>query len=356
MDDLLNLPCYDLLQTEKEQKILSVLNDLTRWHYKRCRSYRSILDMYGGLQEYKSLASIPYVAVSLFKHFDLLSISQPEIFKVLTSSGTTSQTPSKIYLDRSTATQQSKVLVKILQHYIGKQRLPMMLIDHAEHFTDRSEFSARGAGIQGLSIFGRNHRYVLDKDMNLNTDALIEFCDRYKNEQVLLFGFTFMVWDRLLTELKKRDHRVSLPRGILIHSGGWKKMHDKAVDNTTFKETVRYRLGIERVYNFYGMVEQTGSVFMECKEGFLHAPVYSDIIVRNTVDLRECEYGEEGIIQVLSMLPKSYPGHSLMTEDLGVIIGADNCKCGRKGKYFLVNGRLPSAEARGCSDTFKGAI
>ena len=62
--------------------------------------------------------------------------------------------------------------------------------------------------------------------------------------------------------------------------------------------------------------------------------------------------GEAGIIQVVSLLPKSYPGHSLLTEDEGVILGQDDCPCGRKGKYFKVLGRLKQAEIRGCSDTY----
>ena len=32
-------------------------------------------------------------------------------------------------------------------------------------------------------------------------------------------------------------------------------------------------------------------------------------------------------------------------------MGIDDCKCGRKGKYFLVHGRIKKAELRGCSDT-----
>ena len=57
-----------------------------------------------------------------------------------------------------------------------------------------------------------------------------------------------------------------------------------------------------------------------------------------------------GFIQILSLLPKSYPGHNLITEDLGRIKGEDDCKCGRKGKYFEVFGRVKFAEIRGCSN------
>ena len=77
----------------------------------------------------------------------------------------------------------------------------------------------------------------------------------------------------------------------------------------------------------------------------------ADIIVRDPVTWREAAVGETGVIQVLSVLPLSYPGHSLMTEDLGVVHGIDDSTCGRKGKRFLVVGRVARTELRGCSDT-----
>ena len=43
---------------------------------------------------------------------------------------------------------------------------------------------------------------------------------------------------------------------------------------------------------------------------------------------------------------------NLLTEDEGCILGEDDCPCGRKGKYFKINGRLKNAEIRGCSDTY----
>ena len=52
-----------------------------------------------------------------------------------------------------------------------------------------------------------------------------------------------------------------------------------------------------------------------------------------------------------SPMAVSYPGHSLLTEDMGAILGVDDCPCGRKGKYFRIDGRIPQAEIRGCSDT-----
>jgi len=91
---------------------------------------------------------------------------------------------------------------------------------------------------------------------------------------------------------------------------------------------------------------------MECEFGHLHAPVFSDIIIRRAQDFSVADVGEKGIVQVVSILPKSYPGHSLLTEDEGILLGEDNCPCGRYGKYFKIIGRLKNAEIRGCSDTY----
>ena len=100
------------------------------------------------------------------------------------------------------------------------------------------------------------------------------------------------------------------------------------------------------------MVEQTGSIFVQCKYGFFHTPSFSDLIIRNHKTHLPEEFGNQGLIQLLSVIPKSYPGHSLLTEDIGTIYGIDNCKCGRMGKYFKVHGRMKNAEVRGCSDTY----
>ena len=43
--------------------------------------------------------------------------------------------------------------------------------------------------------------------------------------------------------------------------------------------------------------------------------------------------------------------YDLLTEDLGMILGEDDCKCGKKGKYFIISGRMKESEIRGCGDT-----
>lgn len=344
---------YGLDCERKTTLLVPALRELTAHHAARSEAYARILEAQAVQPALiDSLQAVPFIPVRLFKHLDLLSIERGDVFKVLTSSGTTGQAVSRVFLDRETSAAQTRALVLILQSFIGKARLPMLIIDHPGVIRSRSSFSARGAGILGLSNFGRDHTYALrDEDLCLNTEAIERFCARHASGPVLLFGFTFMVWKHFVQALQATGRRLDLPRGILLHSGGWKKLQDEAVDGATFKAAVGDTLGVGHVHDFYGMAEQVGSIFVQCEHGELHAPAFAEVIVRRPHDWAPAAVGEQGLIQVLSVLPRSYPGHSLLTEDLGAVLRIDGCPCGRRGTTFRVDGRVKSAELRGCSDT-----
>ena len=55
-----------------------------------------------------------------------------------------------------------------------------------------------------------------------------------------------------------------------FHGGGWKKLQTESVDSQTFRNKIEISCGIKKIYNYYGMVEQTGSIFMECDSGYFH--------------------------------------------------------------------------------------
>ena len=343
---------FSLECSHKQKLMLEAMRHLTHWHLERCASYRKIIETLGvdpSLLE--TLNDIPYLPVRLFKEFDLMSIPRDEVFKIMTSSGTSGQLVSRIFLDKATASFQTKVLSRLIGDLIGKKRVPMLVIDSPSVIKDRMAFSARGAGILGFSMFGLDVTYALNDDMQLEIDRVESFLERHPEGPVLVFGFTFMVWQYLVQPLLKSGFQLPLDRAVLFHGGGWKNLGDLEVDNRRFKSSLKDVAKVARVINYYGMVEQTGSIFTECEQGHLHAPIFSDIIVRRVEDFQPAAIFEEGIIEVLSVIPTSYPGHALLTEDRGTILGEDNCPCGRLGKYFYVHGRLTHAELRGCSDT-----
>lgn len=351
LEETIEMPPFSLTKCEKELLYTKALYELTLHHYKNCQQYRKILNVLN-FNPTKScrISDVPFVPVRLFKDYDLLSVERSKIIKTMTSSGTSGQNVSKIFLDRNTATNQTKVLTKIVSSFIGNKRLPMLVIDTKSVIKDRNLFSARGAGILGFSMLGYDVTYALDDGMQLNMDVVEAFCHKHKNERILLFGFTYMVWEYFYKQLIQLDKRLELVQGIMVHGGGWKKLEEQAVDNDTFKRLLKDICGIKRIHNYYGMVEQTGSIFMECEAGHLHCSIFSDVIVRD-LHFAECGMGQKGLIQLLSLLPWSYPGHAILSEDVGEIIGEDDCSCGRLGKYFKIYGRIKNAEIRGCSDT-----
>ena len=355
-EEIISIPPYSLDSKEKEELLNTRLSELTQLHREHCEEYGRILDATGfDPSKMKSYKDIPFLPVRMFKELELKSVAQEEVVKTMTSSGTTGQAVSKIYLDRNTSSNQQKTMVKIVSDYTGSARMPMIIIDCPSVVKNRAMFSARGAGILGFSIFGSKRIYALDDDMKMNVEEVRAFLEKYKGERILLFGFTFMIWQHFykeLVRLKAEGVEFDLSNGIMIHGGGWKKLISEAVSEEEFHSRLKDVCGLSSIHDYYGMVEQTGTIYMECECGHLHSSIYSDVIIRRPIDFSECEIGEKGIIQVVSTIPESYPGHSLLTEDEGMILGIDDCPCGRKGKYFKILGRLKNAEIRGCSDTY----
>jgi hypothetical protein len=241
------------------------------------------------------------------------------------------------------------MLARTLQTVLGPDRLPMLLVDSRSVIDNRASLTARGAGLLGMMNFGRDHVWALDAEGAPNLPALREFLARHGDRPFLVFGFTFMVW--LYLHEVAREHGLDLSNGILVHSGGWKRLADQSVDNATFRRGFATNTGLTRIYNFYGMAEQIGVVYLEGPDGdALYCPDFADVIIRDPETWDPQPPGKPGVVEVISVLPESYPGHVLLTEDLGVIRGIDDGAW--PGKRFSILGRLPRAEARGCSDTY----
>lgn len=351
-NDLPMLPVYEWARGEKRAFLNRELKALTAFHAEGCPQYGRMLHAWGGALP-DDFEAMPFLPVRLFKEYALKSVPQERLFKTMTSSGTTGQQVSRILLDRETSALQSKVLSRIVGAFLGKRRMPMIILDTSAVVKNRAMFSARGAGILGFGMFARDKIFALDERMQLDVDGLRAFLEKHQGEDVFLFGFTFMIWQHFVAELKRLAYKPDLSRGVLIHGGGWKKLADHHITTEQFKQALRDACGLERVHNYYGMVEQTGSIYMECEHGHLHAPVWSDVTIRRARDFSVAEAGEAGLIQVSSVLPRSYPGHILLTEDEGRLLGEDDCPCGRKGRYFEIIGRVKRAEVRGCSDTYE---
>ena len=336
---------FILSEHRKKEFFTNEINRLTKHHFTHSKNYKKILNGLNYNSKINDLENLPFLTTNLFKELKLISIKESDIFKTLSSSGTSGTKRSKIYLDKDNAYSQRVILKQIFEHYFGSQRLPMLFISKNPNI-NRERFDAKTAAILGFSIFGTNHTYLLRQDNSVDEKVLENFLNKYSNKKFLIFGFTFEVFNSFFNRNQKLE-KINLENATLIHGGGWKKMKKNKVSNDDFKQKFLSKYSLKNIYNYYGLIEQIGSIFFECpKCNLFVCSDFSEILIRDK-NLKILKKGK-GLIQLFSLLPKSYPGHNILTEDIGEII-TDGC-CNHKGKVFKVYGRVHEAETRGCSD------
>ena len=349
LEALLQHPPYGLPQAAKEAALLPLLQELTVWHRDHCPAYDRIARLTAPAPA-TTLSALPYLPVSLFKFRKLQSVSDDAVRVTVQSSGT-SGTRSRIMLDAENARGSAKALASCLAKVTGGQRLPMLIIDTPSAVQGHDKIGARAAAILGLMPYGRDHVFALDDALQLQPDKVAGFLERHGQQKFLVYGFTFLIWQALLPACRTTQYDFS--QGVLLHSGGWKALLNQAVDNATFRQSLREACGLHDVRNFYGMAELPGTIFLEGDDGLLYPPNFASVIIRDPVTRQPAADGTVGLIEILSALPRSYPGHALLTEDLGVVERVNGTEL--QGQGLRIIGRAPRAEMRGCSDVLAGA-
>jgi len=253
---------------------------------------------------------------------------------------------------------QTKALHAILADSLGNRRRIFLVLDHEGINRPALQFSARTAGVRGLSLFSKKTYYLLtgeNGNLRPNLPVLAELRREHAGEEAYAFGFTYIIWTQFLRMLPPSEKGLPLKDTIVFHSGGWKRLRDEKVSREVFSRAVAEAFGTEerKVIDFYGMAEQTGIIFPDCEFGNKHVPVFAHVVIRDPSTMRPCGPGVPGLIEVMSCLADSYFSQAVLTEDLGVLGGVDDCPCGRKGRYFRFLARVEQAEARGCGDTFR---
>ena len=110
LSNVINISPYSLNKKDKKQLLNSFLIDLAKHHYRKNKNFKRMMDAYGyNDKDLYDYINLPFLPVRLFKMFDLKSIDQDNIVKTMTSSGTSGQSVSKIFLYKETATNQTKV-------------------------------------------------------------------------------------------------------------------------------------------------------------------------------------------------------------------------------------------------------
>jgi len=362
VEALLSAPTYSLAPTEHHARLLSVLRDQLTYTSEcnpQLRSYFAAWPI--DYQAAESIAELPYLPVGTFKANPPLTLGdRRQIVRTLTSSATTGQTPSRVALDSETSKRMVRGVTSVFRDFIGSKRRPYLVIDAPETMSNHAELSARGAAIHGLRPFATDTVCCLLSDdsgnLTIDLDRLFEFAHQYRDVEVLAYGFTYILWQKLVVPLAARNITLDLAHIRVLHSGGWKRLQDQAVTRAIFAAGVAATFGCAeaRVVDFYGMVENLGVVYPDCEYGFKHVPAFAEVLVRDPLTLRPVDAGEQGLVQVCSALPTSFPGFLVLTDDIAEVISYDGCACGRRGLCFRFVKRVPKAELRGCGNVHSG--
>jgi len=359
-DSLIKTNPYELNKTEKKKLFFDSLIEELKFHFENNKQYRNFcinkkFDPYtfeGELEE------IPPIAVSVFKDLgaNLKSVPDEDV-KISLQSSATSGIPSTIVLDKITAKRQAKVMIKVVKDFIGSKRKPFVVVDVSPDPKNIKFLGARYAAISGYLNFADKVNYALVKDdndtVNFNIEKTKSFIeDLDKNTPIVVFGFTYMLYAKVVKPLLDKGINFKLPEGSkIIHIGGWKKLESEKISKEEFNESMTKLFSVKEkhVIDIYGFTEQMGLNYPDCECGYKHTPLYSEIIVRNPVTREVVIDGQEGVLEFISPVPHSYPGNVVLTDDMG-LVNPEPCPYKRNGTRFKILGRLKKAEIRGCGD------
>ena len=294
----------------------------------------------------------PFTHVSLFKHVDLSSAApgSPLVRTVLSSA--TTGASSRVTIDETSASLQSRSFEAILAEFIGRERRPVLVLDSVASLRSRHEFGARIMAAMSLKPFASEMVFLLKDASDARSLELRQLERALKvGGPLIVYGFSWILWlawakanlpQELETALRERPV-------AFVHSGGWKKLEDQKVDRAAFDRSLLATVGPGScVVDYYGLVEQMGVIFPLCDKNARHAPRWAHVIVRDSWSLEPLAEGE-GQLQLLNTTSHGSPCHSVLTEDMGRLLPGD-CGCGRAGLRFELIGRVPKAELRGCSN------
>lgn len=361
IDQLLRQPPYATRPGEHRDLLCAAMREAIQHHYANCAPFARWYARQGAdpNAEITDLARVPFLPVSIFKKVPLESVGEKEIVRVLKSSATSSQVPSRVVLDRITRDRQMRTLAVMISAMMGPARRPFIVLDAPVSQGSDVELSARVAGMRGYLMMASETHYGLQaQDGRLEVDAekLVELLAEFRARQVpvCLIGYTYMLYQYVVAPLAAAGVRLQLPPGsMVLHFGGWKRLQAQAVDRERLNAAVQSVFAMDEpsIRDVYGFTEQLGVIYPDDGRGVRLAPVYSEVIVRDPITLEPLPDGAPGLLEFITPLPHSYPGMALLLDDMGKIVSRDAEHNGCYGTRFEVLGRAQGAEIRGCGDT-----
>lgn len=352
-DEILEYPPF-LEDTEATTRLfMDAIREILIFHYENNNVYRRFCDKrsFNPYAKVINIEEIPYIPVQLFKNRKLLSVQETEIIDVRKSSSTSTGTPSIVYRDKITMDRYIRSRNKIFDHFIDdREKIHFCL---GENPKNNIHISRNLVNDLIGKRAGKAEQFYFMNDGKFDWKVFLSlFSEKQESGQEigLIYGGTAIIYLYLVEPLIRNNIRLTY-NGYIAHGGGWKKLQNLQVSKKEFlsKVLTAFDMPPSHIVDMYGFSE-SNSMFIDCEYGYKHVPIWNKVIIRDCKTMEPLSNGKEGIIQILDVLPHSYPGHSLITDDIGYLCTGKKCKCGRAGQVFKIVKRASGSEAKGCGD------
>jgi len=121
-----------------------------------------------------------------------------------------------------------------------------------------------------------------------------------------VYGFYVILWKHLVEPLLAEGICLNLREARILHSGGWKRLQDQAVDKRCSTNSWLTCLDVPlSASSILWHGRECGSHLSGLLGGNKHGPVFGDVIVRNPLTLEPVAAGEHGIVQVCSVYQRA---------------------------------------------------
>lgn len=352
---------------ESNELFLKAMRENCRYQYAHCEDYARILDEKGfhpdDLKEYADIEKLPFIPTLYFKHHKLLSMSNKRMLIKATSSGTSGK-KSFIGFNFMSLYRGLRMVITVGKYHKLWSLKPThyLIFGYEPSLKNQTAISKTAFGFTFFApALSREYALKNTKDgYKLDLENLKKKFIKYSNSKfpVRTIGFPAYTYF-LLKQMKEEGITVQLPKGSLLTlGGGWKQFYAQKVSKEDFYQLVEEVLGIDdnHIVEFFGAVEHP-ILYTDCRCHHFHVPVYSRVIIRDVDNLTPVEYGQVGLINLLTPMVDSVPLLSVMTDDIG-ILHEGPCPCGEKSPWLEILGRVGIKDiitcAAGADELLKG--
>jgi hypothetical protein len=368
-DKLIELETFGTSRDEKAVAFMLAVNESYAHHFANCAEYQKFCLRRGFTKDsvFRSPDELPVMPVQAFKEYGEFLVSSINGTKknLLLQSSATSGRPSSVSIDKATARRQVQTMSRSLIHFVGSKRRPFLVFDVDPKVASPGVIGARMAATMGFLNFAKSPIYLLKEavsgGLELDREAFKSAISQVSENDIapIIFGFTYVFYEAVLEQFEPGDLDILGSGALLLHIGGWKKLESRRISKQDFNIKTHKLLGIisSNIIDVYGFTEQMGIIYPSVSLSDKTVPVFAEVLVRDPVTMEVLPQGQEGVLQFVSPMPFSYPGLSVMTDDLGVITGYNNDpQQGPCGTRFKITGRSKNAEVRGCGDIMSSYV